>query len=373
MAEACSLCGTVLVPGEPVTGGMCPACTRRARVREHHRAALLGLAIGDALGASAEFKKPGEYPFTTARTGPLREIKGGGTFRVAPGQVTDDTQMACCLAETLRVHGQFVMADVAARYLEWSRHAFDIGAQTRRVISRLERGEEPLAASREVWRLSARPPAGNGSLMRAAPIAVFFKDAEARREAALADAAVTHWDARCRLAGVAFTTALGVCFEAVARGDPPSQAMAIGIAQEDVGRATQLLLARLPAEESAIRRAAEAIHLDLQMATVPDPMLYTDDLHFFRHSGFVRVSFRLAFWQLIHAPSLEEALIDVVNRGGDADTNAAITGALLGAFHGPGAIPPRWERTVLDALQSGPPSPLRDMYHPRALLKSLAV
>ncbi len=79
-------------------------------------------------------------------------------------------------------------------------------------------------------------------------------------------------------------------------------------------------------------------------------------------------SVRIAFWELLHAPSIEAALIDVANRGGDADTNGAIAGALLGAVHGERAIPARWRRLVLHALENAAPSALRDTYHPARLL-----
>jgi ADP-ribosylglycohydrolase len=90
------------------------------------------------------------------------------------------------------------------------------------------------------------------------------------------------------------------------------------------------------------------------------------------HQGFVRVAFRLAFWELVHAGSFEAGLIDVVNRGGDADTNGAVTGALLGSLYGEAHIPSTWRARVLDALQDEPPSPLRDTYHPRRLLDLIA-
>jgi ADP-ribosylglycohydrolase len=73
----------------------------------------------------------------------------------------------------------------------------------------------------------------------------------------------------------------------------------------------------------------------------------------------------------LHAPSFEAALIDVVNRGGDADTNGAITGALLGARHGAAAIPDRWRAAVMSALDDAPPGPFRDTYHPRAFVALL--
>jgi hypothetical protein len=89
---------------------------------------------------------------------------------------------------------------------------------------------------------------------------------------------------------------------------------------------------------------------DLQAAQRSDPALDGPDLEIAgRMAGFVRVAFRLAFWELFHAPSFEAGLIDVVNRGGDADTNGAIAGALLGARFGVMGIPSRWRHAVLDA------------------------
>ena len=99
-----------------------------------------------------------------------------------------------------------------------------------------------------------------------------------------------------------------------------------------------------------------------------DPGLYQHDLHIHTHAGFVRVAFRLAFWHLLHTTSFEDALIDVVNRGGDTATNGAITGALLGAALGEDAIPARWRDAVIHALADDT-SPLGTSYHPRALLE----
>src|SRR6185312_17217461 len=107
-------------------------------------------------------------------------------------------------------------------------------------------------------------------------------------------------------------------------------------------------------------RACSDLAADLAAARRDDPDLY-GDLHLHGSAGFVRVAFRLAYWELWHAPSFEGALVDVVNRGGDADTNAAITGALLGACYGEGAIPSEWTKAVLEF-------PGRDGLHPRTLL-----
>src|SRR5215831_20818377 len=106
--------------------------------------------------------------------GPHRDITGGGPFHVLPGQVTDDTQMACCLAASLLERGEFDPADVARRYVEWRQHAFDIGALTKSALKFLASGASPTDSGREAWLASGRQSAGNGSLMRTAPIGVYF-------------------------------------------------------------------------------------------------------------------------------------------------------------------------------------------------------
>ncbi|HSM91498.1 MAG TPA: ADP-ribosylglycohydrolase family protein [Anaeromyxobacteraceae bacterium] len=332
--------------------------------RNRARGALLGLAVGDALGTTLELSTVAAPPFPLLATGPHREIVGGGPFGVAPGQVTDDTQMAVCLASSLLATGGFDPADAAARYVEWGKVAFDAGDQTRRALAELERGTPPLEAGRAVWLASpGRPPAANGSLMRTAPIGVrFARDPRARMAASLRDSAITHFDPRCQFACVALNAAI-----ATALTLRPSEPLALfERAIAELIRATPLF-ARTRTVSAHVRRAAvDAILEDLNLALEPDPRLYDGDVHLLETRGYVRVALRLAFWELFQAPSFEAALVDVVNRGGDADTNAAVAGALLGAFWGEEAIPERWRRAVLGAL--GQPGPFADTYHPRRLL-----
>lgn len=329
--------------------------------QERSRGALLGLAVGDALGATLEFSEPRAPPFPTLATGPHRDIVGGGPFRLVPGQVTDDTQMACCLAASLRARGRFDLDDVAGRYVAWQEHAFDIGVQTAAALNAVREGTPPARAGFELWSRAPQLPAGNGSLMRTAPIAVLLGDEEARRAAALADSALTHYDPRCRLACAAFDAAVAFAL----RGSATP-----GTARDAAARELGLAAAALRAEgceASSVDAAARALEEDLALASRDDPQLLGPELHLHRAQGFVRVAFRLAFWELLHAPSFEDALVDAVNRGGDADTNGAITGALLGALHGESAIPARWRDAVLRAVPREE-GPLRDLYHPRSLL-----
>lgn len=313
--------------------------------QDHARGALLGLAVGDALGTTLEFRELDAPPFPTRCTGAHVDIRGGGPFSVTPGQVTDDTQLAVCLADSLRACGALDVRELAARYLAWQPHAFDVGTQTAAALGELRRGASPTDAGRIVWEARGRQPAGNGSLMRTAPIGVFFADDLAGlRAAARAESAITHFDPRCVEACVAFDAAIA----AAVRADAPTSAAMLQAAQAEL---------TLP-----------ALLEDLTLAQADDPQLYGPAVHLHQHQGFVRVAFRLAFWELCHAPSFEAGLVDVVNRGGDADTNGAIAGALLGARFGAAGIPSRWSTAVLDAA---PKPPWDGAYHPRRLLALL--
>lgn len=331
------------------------------------RGALLGLAVGDALGTTLEFTERGEPSFATPLVGPHADITGGGPFGVAPGQVTDDTQMATALARSLMERGGFVPQAVADAYVSWAESAFDIGTQTAAALHKVADGRPPREAGHAVWLEGGRRAAGNGSLMRTTPIALFYyDDGPRRREVAMAESAITHYDPRCQLACAAFDGAIA----AAVHGPPKRADELVAIAREELGMARNELVARAPVDEQEIDTAAWMLAEDLDDALRDDPGLYTASLHLGRMAGYVRVAFRLAFWELVHARSFEGALIDVANRGGDADTNAAITGALLGAHRGASAIPPAWSERVLRAL-AGSKGPLATHYHPRQLLELL--
>jgi ADP-ribosylglycohydrolase len=333
--------------------------------RDRARGALLGLAVGDALGTTLEFTKPDAPRFPTLARGPHRECSGGGPFHVAPGQVTDDTQMACALAASLADRGALDLEDVARRYVEWEKHAFDIGNQTRSALARLRAGDAARVAGVRVWLDSSpdRRPAGNGSLMRTAPIGVRFAgDPDQAARAGATESLTTHFDPRCRLACAAFDAVVATAIAA------PSSIDAFDVAARALDLVASELAETEPEHADLVAEARGALHRGLEAARRDDPDLYGPELHLHRTQGFVRVAFRLAFWELSHAPSFESALVDVVNRGGDADTNGAITGALLGAVHGVSVIPERWTRAVLGALEDAPPGPLRDAFHPRTLV-----
>lgn len=342
----------------------------RSYDEDRARGALLGLAVGDALGTTLEFSRPNVPPFPAKMKGPHSTITGAGPFRLAKGQVTDDTQMAAALAISLAQARGYKPDKVQKLYQLWSTRAFDIGGQTSGSLRESMRDtsislvENPYAGYR-YWKTTGRRAAGNGSLMRTAPLGVYYaQEPEGRTMATLQDSFLTHADPRCLLACVSFNWAVArgvnggsrsAMFQAAAQG------LDAGVFPLHPERSDYFSLQELNA-------AVEALEEDLEAAQQPDPGLLTGDVSIHGSAGFVRTAYRYAFWALHHAETFEEALIDVVNRGGDADTNGAIAGALLGAFFGSKDIPAGWRHDVLTALEGEDSNPWWNLFHPRFLL-----
>lgn len=333
-------------------------------IRDRARGALLGLAVGDALGTTLEFKTVPAPAFPELMLGPHTEITGGGPFTVKRGQVTDDTQMAVALAQSLRGLKRYDAEETLRRYKAWLPHAFDVGIQTGAAIESTNPSISPHHGARAHWLQHGKKPAGNGSLMRTAPIAVFFSKArDARIKASFADSMITHFDPRCALACAVFNGAIATAIHTIGEVQPKrliaQLAGEVSIAAATLGR-------EMKEQIREVQDATVAIKQDLAAAEQDDPKLYGPEIHLHLQQGFVRVAFRYAFWSLLHAPNFEAALIDIVNRGGDSDTNGAIAGALLGAAYGESRIPSKWRTAVLEASPSN--QQLRDVYHPRELL-----
>jgi ADP-ribosylglycohydrolase len=325
--------------------------------------ALFGLAVGDALGTTYEFARIDQASYPTLATGPATDVVGGGPFALPPGAITDDTQMAVCIARSLTEKpGKLDLADLATRYLAWFEHAFDVGNQTASALGAIATGTPVHEAGRVAWINSGRRAAGNGSLMRTAPIGAHFTG-DAVIEEAIADAIITHADPRCVLATAAFDASIAA---AIAGADLFAAARAaIPIA---AARLSELWNGE---HAASIDSAAADLTRDLDAATRPDPELYGDELHIQRTAGFVRVAFRLTYWHAAHTKSWRDAVVDTASRGGDADTNGAIVGALLGARDGVDAIPRPWLDRVLAAKQRGSDA-WGDAHHPRHFIAQLA-
>jgi ADP-ribosyl-[dinitrogen reductase] hydrolase len=273
--------------------------------RDNKRAgAILGLATGDALGATHEFSSPEEVP-----EAPL-EIVGGGWLRLEPGETTDDTALAGAVPEGYR-GGSLDLGQVRDAMLRWEdSRPKDIGNQTRQAFGYLRSHPEALS-------LPEDPEAqGNGAVMRAAPHGVMAGDAGEAAENAWGEAALTHpsWEARASSALVAALVAhlLG--------GTPPPEAL-------------EASLALVEPRDRPGKRVRKVLR----------------PLESYEHNpgGWTVYTTRLALLCLLEAPDFRSALEGVIRLGGDADTNGAVAGGLLDARSGVGAIPPNW----LDRVQ----------------------
>lgn len=330
------------------------------------RGALLGLAVGDAFGAPLRSRLFVAPPFPKLADGPYLQPTGGGPLELRRGQVSDETQLAACLAWSLRTLKRYDASDAVRRYRAWAPAAVEVSdATVKEVLEEMESGFPALTAGRRVWIRSGWKLAGSGSLARTAPIGVFFaEDAKARMQASFDDSALTHFDPRCQLACAAFNAALA---RAITGGDTlkpqdviPAALSGLSVASATLGRQQGDYVQEITLANAQLRE-------DLTLAQKDDPELYGPGVHMHLQADLVRVAFRLAFWELLHAPTPEAALVDVVNRGGMTDANAAVTGALLGAFHGEEALPQGWRKAVLDAF-STVGGLLWNTYHPRQLL-----
>lgn len=282
-----------------------------------HRAGgvLLGAAAGDALGAGYEFE---------ADPPPNPEMIGGGPFGFAPGEWTDDTQLAICVAE-LAATGHLDPAAVGDRFLEWfGGQPRDVGTQTRAVLQRAARGADCAEVAEEYFRRNPSRAAGNGSLMRTGPVGVArLGDLAATVTAARAVSALTHADPHAGNACALWCAAIG---HAVLEG------------RLDGAPGPHLVL---PAD-----RADRWVELLEEAGTLPGRA--------FSANGYVVKALQAAHAAVHQTPvpgempclHLQDALRAAVQIGHDTETVAAIAGSLLGARWGVSAIPFAWRRKL---------------------------
>lgn len=291
-----------------MTGGGAPP------PRDRCRGALLGLACGDAVGTAVEFKPPGSFL-------PVTDLTGGGPFRLAPGQWTDDTAMALCLATSLVETGGSDPVDQLSRYLRWFNYGemsctgtcFDCGNTVKEALERFKQTGERFCGSDDPRR------AGNGSLMRLAPVPLFFARAPRRALEAAADssrtthAAATAVDA-CRLLAGLILGALG------------------GASREELLAPGFVPYPGCWTEAPLHPEIAEIAAGSYRRREPPE----------IRGTGFVVRSLEAALWAFARADSFREGCLLAVNLGDDADTTAAVYGQLAGAFHGESGLPADW-------------------------------
>ncbi|KAL2156788.1 hypothetical protein VTH82DRAFT_1534 [Thermothelomyces myriococcoides] len=333
--------------------------------RERTLGALLGVHAGDSLGATLEFRSwkdiKNDYPRG------LRDIVGGGMLNWPPGHATDDTDLTRAVllayrdAEELRRSQPSECPDVvklAAQYMvEWYHGRWpgrtpgqtprDIGGATAAAMSTLQRTNNPRASGAGEGR------AGNGSLMRCIPTALFQPDAVKALTESLEISAITHDDFNCTIACAAYNAMVRVLVD----GGSADEAWQVGksTAAELPSLAAALGSAPTPVKkiELAARKVEAAIDAGKRLVQLQDlaekgPKNARNALEVLplEGSGYVLESLTLAVAAMLDPRPLEDVLIDVVRFGKDTDSNGAIAGGLLGARDGVGAIPPRWRHLL---------------------------
>jgi ADP-ribosyl-[dinitrogen reductase] hydrolase len=267
-------------------------------VRDRARAAFLGLALGDALGATVEFMTPREIQ---QAHGVHRNLNGGGWLRLKPGRVTDDTEMSMAMARAIDRQGGFDLRAVADGFLAWMKgRPTDVGNTCRAGIRRYLL-DGTLQAPRGEW------DAGNGAAMRVLPAALCtLGDEEALSRLAVEQARITHHH-------------------------PLSDAGSLL-----VGRLVQLAvlgrsMRQLQSAAAEAARAAPGFRWEPYRGLA---------------SGYIVDTIQTVLHFLFTTSSFEACLTAVVNQGGDADTTGAIAGAIAGAYYGPEGLPIRWVKRL---------------------------
>ncbi len=278
----------------------------KSDLHDRGRGCLLGLAVGDAVGTAMEFSPRGSFA-------PLTDLVGGGPFRLAPGQWTDDTSMALCLGVSLAECGGFDPRDQMERYCRWREEGylsstgrcFDVGGTVAHALATFRATGQPFAGSRDPR------SAGNGCIMRLAPIPLFyFPDETAIAQYARESSRTTHGAAEC----------LDAC-----------QWLALAIARALAGRPKEEVLSGDPHSYDSAKIQA-----------IRDGAWRGKSREQIRGSGYVVECLEAAVWCFASTESFPAAVLAAANLGDDADTTAAVCGQLAGAYYGASGIPAEW-------------------------------
>jgi ADP-ribosylglycohydrolase len=288
-------------------------------IEERYLGCLLGLAAGDALGTTLEFKAPGTFE-------PLDDMLGGGPFGLRPGQWTDDTSMALCLAESLVEERGFNAADQMERYLRWYHDGymsstgtcFDIGGTVSAALHRFQASGDPFAGSSDPY------SAGNGSIMRLAPVPMFYARDPARAiEQSALSSRTTHGAATCldacRYFGGLIAGALQGADKSTLLGEHYAPLSGYWLAH--------------PLATAEISEIAAGSFKERRPPKI-------------QGSGYVVKSLAAVLWAFYHSDNFRDGCLLAANLGDDADTTAAVYGQLAGAYYGAADIPADWREKL---------------------------
>lgn len=281
---------------------------------DRYRGALLGLAVGDAVGTALEFKSPGSFA-------PINDMVGGGPFNLEPGQFTDDTSMALCLAKSLIERRGFDPVDQLRRYTRWYRRGylsstgrcFDIGGTVRAALEQFEQTGEPYCGSTHPY------SAGNGSIMRLAPAPLLYARQPEQAILISGESSRTTHGAAAAVDGCRYLGALLV-------------GAVNGAAKADL---LSPLYSPIPGYWADFPLAPEIEAVGRGSFKEQNPPAIAG-------TGYVVKSLEAALWAFYRSESFREGCLLAVNLGDDADTTGAVYGQLAGAFYGAQAMPESW-------------------------------
>lgn len=274
-------------------------------IRDRALGAFIGLAVGDALGTTLEFAQRDMKP-------PVYDMVGGGPFSLRPGEWTDDTSMALCLADSLIAHGELNERDLMTRFCRWHQAGensctgtcFDIGITTRNALAQYRRTGDPIAGPTDA------STAGNGSIMRLAPAVLrYWNDTERLKDASRRQSYTTHGAAEAVDACEALATVLA----SLIQGQPLTDALSAPYGPFCPG----------------VQRVMDGSYRGKARSEI-------------RSSGYVIHTLESALWAVSETTTFRDALTLAVNLADDADTVGAVTGQLAGAAYGVSAIPEEW-------------------------------
>lgn len=283
-----------------------PSITAMTDRLNHARGAFLGLACGDAVGTTVEFKPRGSFV-------PMTDLVGGGPFKLVAGQWTDDTSMALCLASSLIENG-FDMHDQMERYVRWHEYGymssngkcFDIGNATYEALMTFKRTSDPLAGS------FSPNSAGNGSIMRLAPVPIRYLDTpELALDLCVEQSRTTHQSPECL--------------------------MACRLLGEVLIRALQGR-----SKDEVLAPSQQVLRLSPGLNSVASGGYKTKTMDQIRGSGYVVQSLEAALWCFWNTDNFKDCVLMAANLGDDADTTAAVAGQIAGAFFSEKGIPACW-------------------------------
>ena len=293
---------------------------------------LYGQYIGDALGGRYEFssKENATNKIKTDTVDNFVPILGQGPHKLKPGQVTDDTEMAAALYNTIVKEGQYYPNKIVGCYHDWYRTGpFDIGNTILTAISDINSNYKTTVHISEKYNSKSL---SNGSLMRISLVALLPYTLDLLKLIAEVDCKITHSNQIAIDANIVYMTALYTALRTNNKHEILNTAMSV-------------------CKTNVVK---EILFIAQNKKIYKTPVYYGKDMKYVmpdsQQSGYLGIALHHTFYELLHGDNFHDSLINIISKGGDTDTNACIAGSLLGAYYGKNEIPLRWIDSVTNTV-----------------------